>query len=201
MKFDNRKNIILMILGVLCVVLLLIGAFYKTNKSDIKDFKEEYEAYNGKKTGDYTFFDVNIELNNKVSYIAEEDLLKAMDNETAIFYFGFPTCPWCRNMVEPLLKVAKDRNIKIYYFNPKEIRSNDNKTYDKLVKKVDKYLEKDENGNKVLYVPDVYFIKNGKIVDNHLGSLDTQKDPFVKLNTKQTKELENIFDKLIDKMK
>ena len=59
-------------------------------------------------------------------------------------------------------------------------------------------IEFDNDGNKRLYVPDVYFIKDGKIVYHHLGSVDSYKDAFKGMNNKQLKELKNIYQEGID---
>lgn len=202
MQFDdNKKNILLLLLAVISIIFFLASTFIKFNKSDIANFKEEYEKYNGKIVGDRKYLDVDVSLNNKIYYVDDDNLLETMDNETGIFYFGFPNCPWCRNIVEILLSSAKKENIKVYYFNPRTAGSNSNELYNEVVKRLDKYLEKDEYGNKVLYVPDVYFIKNGKIVGHHLGSLDEQKDPFTELTSKQKEELKKIYLDLIKKVK
>ena len=55
------------------------------------------------------------------------------------------------------------------------------------------YLLENDNGEKTLYVPDVYFVKDGKIIGNHLSTVDSQTDPYTPLTEGQIKELELIL--------
>ncbi len=50
---------------------------------------------------------------------------------------------------------------KIYYLNIRDAPYA--KVYQKLVKKLEPYLEKDKNGNPRLFVPDVSIVKNGRL--------------------------------------
>ena len=49
-------------------------------------------------------------------------------------------------------------------------------------------------------VPDVYFVKDGYHVANYLGTVDNQVNPYVSMNEKQQKVLDNIYQKNIDKL-
>ena len=163
-------------------------------------FKEEYESYNDIKNDNGDVIEVSIPSNNTIQEVADKEIISVLEEKTGIVYFGFPTCPWCRNIIGILTELANEKNIPIYYFNPQNIRNDDNDTYQKLLKRLDSYLETDDNGKKVLYVPDVYFIKDGKIVGHHLGSLDSQTDPYEKLNESQEKELKELYQKYIDEI-
>ena len=70
-----------------------------------------------------------------------------------------------------------------------------------LKKILNEYLSEDENGQKVLYVPDVYFIKDGKIVGHHLGTVDSQADPTISLTEEEKNELLDIFNELFEKIR
>ena len=41
------------------------------------------------------------------------------EKETAVFYFGYPDCPWCKEAVPILKEVAKQFHDKIYYVQNK----------------------------------------------------------------------------------
>ena len=76
-------------------------------------------------------------------------------------FFGFKECKWCQSYVPILNSVIEENNIDtVYYCNIKEDRANDTDDYRKLVELLNDYLHLDDNGNKRVYVPDVYFIKD-----------------------------------------
>ena len=134
-----------------------------------------------------------------------------------MLYLGFPTCPWCRNIVSVLNEAGKDYGIaKINYYNIKEIRSNysiddanklvktDGSTlYTYLLEKLDSFLEdytiqdndgkEIQTGEKRIYAPTVVFIKNGEIKQVIEGTVDSQKDPYILLNDSQKEELKNKY--------
>ena len=63
--------------------------------------------------------------------------------------------------------IAKENNIKeIYYYNIKEIRNNNTEKYKEMVKLLGDYLSYDDSSNKRIFVPNVVFVKNGKILAN-----------------------------------
>lgn len=200
-KFEKKSLFIILSATLLCV--MLIGMYFLRGHTlaDTIKFKKEYEAYNDKIVNNNKYIPVQVKSSDRITYVAEDELLEKMNNETAVFYFGFPTCPWCRNMIEPLLKTTKENNVTLYYFNPSELRTGNSDTYQKLMKKLKNYLSKNEDGKEMLYVPDVYFIKDGKIVANHLGTVNSQKDPFIALTEKEEKELIEIYNQSIAKMK
>lgn len=183
---------------VLLVCLLFVGCSSKVlETNDIDKFKKEYEDYNSMEDT----VKVSIDNSAKLKYLNVSEVVDFLENKTGIIYFGFPTCPWCRNIIPVLLNVAKDNNETVYYFNPRSFRGTDDLNYSKIMNILNDYLESDENGEKVLYVPDVYFLKNGNIVGHNLGSVDSQTDPYIVLDDTQKQELYNIYKDLLDKTK
>ena len=186
----NKKKLMLVIDILLGAILVGVMAFgiYQYLKSDGEKFKAEYEALNNENVN------INISKNNPIKYVTLDEVFDIIQNKTGVIYFGFPGCPWCRNMIPVLFEAAKNNNIDtIYYFNPRNVKKSDNDEYNKLKKILNEYLSEDENGQKVLYVPDVYFIKDGKIVGHHLGTVDSQADPTISLTEEEKNEL---FEKI-----
>lgn len=171
---------------------LIIGFVFIYSKDNLK-FKFEYERYNNISYENGKKIKVKVPLDNKVVYVKEKELESLLTSGDKVIYFGYTTCPWCRNIVSPLVEVINDNNLdKLYYVDVHSVNAKG--IYDIL----DEYLEFDNDGNKRLYVPDVYFIKDGKIVYHHLGSVDSYKDAFKGMNNKQLKELKNIYQEGID---
>ena len=81
------------------------------------------------------------------------------------------------------------------YFNKEDI----SKIKKEIINILDDYLRLDEETNtKVLAVPDVYFIKNGKILTHHIGTVDSYKNPYLGMNKKQKEELKKIYNEGIE---
>ncbi len=209
------KKKILLFIVVLCVF-SLVGCSKKDNYAS--KFKEEYESYNGKQTSSgKDYLKVEIPEENVIVYSSITEVLDIIKNKSGVIYFGFPTCPWCRNMVVPLLEAADSTSLdKIYYLNMYEERDTikyvdgefitekeASEGYYDLVNDLssilDDYIVKDSDGiehntsKKRIYVPLVVFIKDGEIVDYHANTVDSQVDPYVKLNDEEHESLYNIY--------
>lgn len=212
---DNNQKMKIIMMTVMSVLVVLYGVFSFMNNRDIKKddnkkFKEEYESLNNKKSNGKKNVKVSINPKN-IEYIDSEKALDIIENGTGVIYFGFPECPWCRNLVPVLLDASTEAGIdKIYYLNNKDERDTKKlenkkivtekegtKEYYKLVEALDDVLWEYENLNdssiKRIYYPMVLFIKDGKIVDCHIDTVSSQKDPYVKLDKKQYEELYNIL--------
>ena len=177
---------------IIIVLFLLFGFIYIYSNDNLK-FKFEYELYNNISYDNGKKIKAKIPFDNNVTYVKEKDLESVLTSGDRVIYFGYTTCPWCRNIVSPLVEVINDNNLdKLYYVDVHSV--NAKSVYDIL----DEYLEFDNDGNKRLYVPDVYFIKDGRIVYHHLGSLDSYKDAFNGMNNKQLNELKSIYQEGID---
>lgn len=206
---------------IISLLLLIIAGFitimyqdYNKANSDGKKFKEEYEKLNGKATGneEKKYLPVEIDEKNPMMYKDLEEILEILEDKTGVIYFGFPECPWCRNLVPALMDAIKETEYKnVYYCNALKDRDKkhldedgkividqegSNEYYD-LVKKLDKHLNsyKDLNDESIkrLYFPTVVFVKDGKIVAFHEDTVASQEDPYKPLDKKQHEELMNIL--------
>lgn len=184
-----------------------------TNQDNIK-FKAEYEALNDTKNDDDTnkYISINLPEQNLIRYTLIDEIFNILDGGTGIIYFGMPECPWCRNMLPVLIDAAKSNQIgTIYYYNPKNIRDENSQEYQKLVNLLKDFLltdtatqkETDKNfdkNKKRLYMPDVFFIKDGEIVGDHKSTVESQKDPKIALTKDQYNDLKKIYTDYIKKM-
>ena len=198
----------LRIAAIIFLILLAVVLFFilkdRPNKSndntdpiteDTRKFKEEYEEVNSNDGA----VKITIPSNAPVKYLSSDELFTKIENkENFVVYIGFPTCPWCRNIVNVLFDTANDNGATIYYINKRKLKDEE---YNKIYELLYDYLDTDKTGNKVLYVPDVYFFKDGSIVGHHLGSVVSQTNPKVLLNSTQKKELKGIYQDLFNKIK
>ena len=153
----------------------------------------------------------------------EKIIEKLENNDTFYLYVGDSLCPWCRSVLEKSIEVAKTKKInKIYYIDIWDEEGNEilrdkyeikdgkatkvtdgTKAYKKLLKAFDKVLSDytlaDENGNKIevgekrIYAPNFFYIKNGKVVKLVEGISDKQKDSREELTDEILADEENIF--------
>lgn len=188
----------------------------ETTSKDAVTFKKEYEALNNRvnPNNNKLYPEVSISNDNPVKYSSYDEIFEVLKSGTGVIYFGFPECPWCRNLVPVMLSAAKEVEIDtIYYLNIKDDRDvlmlnengdiitekEGNKKYFELVEKLDSilddYILTDNDGKSVsagekrIYTPLLIFVKNGKIIAHHTDTVDSQTNPYVALNDRQSEEL------------
>lgn len=180
---------------ILCLILVLVlvtGCFNKKEDKNDKNtdaikFKEEYESLNK----DNKYLNIIIKENNPIRYSNQEEIIDIINNKTGIIYLGSPDSNWCRSAITVLLEAAKQTGIGvIYYLNINEIKDN------KILEILNSYSS--EYKNLDLELPFIIFVKDGKIVHIHKGTLESIKD--TNLNEDQTKELLNIYKDNIHKV-
>ena len=205
------------------ISLMLISAFILTGcqnkeKTDAVKFKEEYERLNNQVVNDKKYLELTIDKKNPIKYKTAEEIVDIIKNKTGIIYLGYPECPWCRNAIPVLLEAAKQTGVNdIYYLNMHDIRDKkelkDGKVvtveegtegYKKILEalgdKASVYKDLNDESIKRIYVPLVIFVENGKVVATQESTVESQKDPYVKLTEEQEKELLNIYKDNIHKV-
>ena len=213
------------VLSIILILTMIISITGCTISDDIKDsdkFKEEYESQNGKKSkSGKEYRKVSIPEDNPFVYATAEEIIKKIDNkETFIVYFGFSTCPWCRSVIEELIKCANDSDVdKIYYVDIKDIRDTreinkdseiettkeGTKGYMELLDKLDEVLdeytvtvtdsEEDEISleEKRIYAPNLVAVVNGKATKLEDGISDKLTDPYMELTDEIKKDIYGKF--------
>lgn len=186
----------LKIITFVTLVIILSFGLYIMIRSDNLKFKDDYMLYNFATYSNNKQIKVNIPTTNNVKYLKNKNILKMLKQETGIFYFGYSSCPWCRNVVESLVEVAVENDLPIYYIDSKHLEK---ETSEQIINYLSYYL-RETDGKKRLYVPDVYFVKKGQIIDHHIGSIDEQTNPFEKLTGKDKEKLKKIYLDYIKEM-
>ena len=215
----EKSNKIYLVIIIICSVLVVgLCGYAIMNHKEIKEtdaikFKNEYESLNGYKNenSDKEYMKVEIDNENPIVYKTGQEILDILKKENAIVYFGFASCPWCRNAVPVLLDAAKEEGLdKIYYVDILNIRDQykfSGSIEPEMIKKgTDAYYVTDDSGNmydtgvKRLYAPTVLAVKDGKALDLHVSTLDSQEDPYTALTDEQKKELKDIYKEMIKKV-
>ena len=187
------------IVGSIILVFLLLGLYF--NSKDNFRFKFEYEMINRVELSNGKKIKVSIPLENRVKYIKKyDDLIAFFKEKTGVLYFGYSTCPWCRNAIPVLIDSVIENDITTLYYV--DIKAFDfSKIKDELYVILDEYLKVNNNGEKVLAVPDVYVVKDGKIVAHHRGCVESYKNPYKGMNEDEIDELKNIYNDMLKEIK
>lgn len=202
-----------------------------TTEDSIKFKEEYEKFNNKKIDDEKSYLSVNIDIKNNIKYSTFDEIIDVIKNKTGVIYLGFPECPWCRNVVPVLLEASKKTNTKdIYYLNIKNERDayevidgklsykldenkkeiKGSKGYLKLLETLDEYLddykiESDgeiyETGEKRIYAPTVIFVRDGEILNLHVSTVPSQKNPYKKLTDEEYNELLKIFEESMQSIK
>ena len=213
---------------VILLIVLIATMITGCKESDGVKFKKEYESLNNQEafSPDYKYLEVNIPKDNKIIYKTDNEIIDVIKNETAVIYFGFSKCPWCRSMIENLIEVTNDLGIeKVYYVDVFDIRDtlevdetgNIIRTkswtpaYRELLKLLDEnldyYVVNDKNGNEVetkekrVYAPSVVVVKDGKVLGLTTGVSETLENPFGETSYTHKKESYDMLYNLIKEIK
>lgn len=157
-----KKRNLIIILVLLFIVLGGILLFVFNNKmSDAERFSEEY---------------TEVGEDNVFVYRTSDEVIKMLKHGTGVLYLGFPECPWCQTYVKYLNEVANEVGVdKIYYYNILEDRTNNTDVYKEIVSLLGDTLQYDDEGNLRVFVPNVSFHVDGKIIGSDCEtSLDTK---------------------------
>lgn len=115
----------LLVCGIVVLGLALITAtcsmLLKSEKKDPKyalEFKEEYEALNGKMARyGKPHRTLTISENNPYVKITPAEVIKKLEKKESFYlYVGDPLCPWCRSVIEQSIKSAKENEIDTIYY-------------------------------------------------------------------------------------
>lgn len=153
----NKKVISGLIVG----ILLVAGALWYTavgqktqNQSPVKTeaqlFKEKYPK---------------VAADNRFVFAKPDEIIDIIDGGDGVIFLGFPECPWCQQLAPIVDEAVKSEGSqKIYYLDIRDARANNNETYQRLVKELEDYLPKDDDGNPRISVPDVTAFRQGDVV-------------------------------------
>lgn len=189
-KANQIKIIVTFVLVAIIITLIVIfrEPLFRV-KENITDSEKFFRDYN------------KVSVDNVYKYVTIKEAIELFKSEKAVIFFGFKECVWCQEYAPILNDYAKENKIEtIYYVDIKADRANNTEEYQTLVKLLDKYLLKDDNGNKRIYVPDVYFVKDGKILGhNNDTSTEAGADTkeYYELNGNKLKEkINKLFSEL-----
>jgi len=189
-KANQIKIIITFVLVAIAITLIVIfrDTLFKV-KENITDGEKFYREYN------------QVSVDNVFKYTTAKEAIELFKSEQAVIFFGFKECKWCQSYAPILNDYAKENNIDtIYYVDIKEDRANNTEEYKQLISILGKYLSADDDGNKRIFVPDVYFVQDGKII-GHNNDTSTEEGADVEGYYEEKgealkKKIDTLFNKL-----
>ncbi|MGM9940782.1 MAG: hypothetical protein ACI32N_02180 [Bulleidia sp.] len=175
------------IMAMVMTAALLAGCASGNGSSTSEKVKSDLSGYETMKDTEHVFYDMTV-----------QEMVQKMDaGETFTVYFGFETCAWCLEAVPILNACAMDENQEIGYINTRlnpEWTSNlDIDDYDLVVEKLGDHLEYDNDGIRHLYTPHVFFIKDGKVVYDHEGTIEGHNAKETELSEDEKKEVYKMY--------
>ena len=204
------KRIVLLILFVLLIALTLtMNVSNIGSVGDISNKNNPAGIFAGHEQDAALFAGIYPVSEDNPFVIADfEELVFHLEYGTGIVVFGFPGCPRCKNAFPVLESAYNAMNMgrhagfrgKIIYYDIFDDREADNERYREIVGFLEEFLPVDGNGNPRIYSPDVFFLAAGKVVGNHLDTVESLTDPSEPLNDEQRAELLEIYKKLIEKV-
>ncbi len=220
---DKKYKILIVLIIVLVFASVLYFFLNKEDKlypvtEDSLLFQKEYSTLNGKSNNDREYLEIKLPANVPVKYVTYDEVFEILEKKSGVIFFGFPECPWCRNIIKPLIDSAMEYGLNtIYYLNNREdrnileINKNDqleviedgSEDYLKLLDVLHEYLPEygglDNKDIKRLYFPTILFIKDGDVigVESILDSYSKRvsNNPYIKMLNEEIDQLKEIFKK------
>ena len=109
----------------ICMLLMSVILMWRASSGYV--FAYEYNSMNGKENADgETYMNLSVDTDNPFIVSTDSDIIAAIDEGyTGYIYFGYPTCPYCRNTVPVLVDEFKENKIRrVLYCNLKNTTTN-----------------------------------------------------------------------------
>lgn len=187
MKLKHSFKFVVPALLLIFALMLALFLFKNGKDNEYTRLVSEYQALDGVERDDdpgHYFQSVDFPAYGKVKYLTAEE---AAELKNGIVFFGYPTCPWCRNTLPLIFEVCNEKNLTLYYSQLDLYRDEFDIVNGILTETVaagpgyadlterlspwlDDYILMDSDGNafpvgeKRIYAPSVAFFKNGEVV-------------------------------------
>ena len=136
--------------------------------------------------------------------IGYDDAMSLLKNGTGVLLIAFNSnlydCPYCKTVIPLLNEELYDEVDVIYYLDIYQMRTNKTQEYIELLNYLDERVELLERDNeKIVVVPDVYFVRNGMIIGHHIGTIYNEEKQFIiDLSKEEKEELRLIYKNLYE---
>ena len=181
------------IAAALCFALLILGA--AVGLCGCGDAGET-DPFAGRETADLSVYDSMADHDGESRLVLTDaaEVSKLMEQgKTFVVFAGFAECDYCDLLLPYLNDAAEEAGRYVGYIDtradPEWMTNNDIDDFDLFTACFGEYLDTDDRGEKHLYTPDTYFVKDGQVVARHNGVLEDVDDPEKPLTEGQQEEL------------
>lgn len=192
---SDKRKLLVLLAAALAVVIALLGCTVKERHAPAPP-----SPFEGREAADLygypSMLDYNGESRLMETSVAEVDQLMK-DDKSFVLFIGYEECGYCSQLLPYLNDALTEAGTCAGYIDtrkdPEWMTNADIDDYDLFVKRFRRFLEKDEDGERYLYTPDLYVIKDGKVKAHHQGVLAGVEDPDSPLTSSQEDELHNLL--------
>jgi len=202
---------------VLSVIIACVSCIIDNEPSNISDgarFAAEYMELNGElRSNGEPHYVLDIPKDVPVIFLEADEVIEKLESGTGMINLGFPTCPWCREIVPYLIDLTEQNNIPLYYMNIQPIRdvreldgsgevittTEGTPEYHRMVELLYDWLWEyrglEDPNIKRIYVPATIFVKDGKIQYVHIATLrENYDDGYIPLDDRQSERVANYLN-------
>ena len=175
------------------LILLFIGLITITGCSSIKVSNKSKMDDNDKFSLEY-----NVSKKNPFKYARVHDVIDLLNDGTGIVYFADSDDEKSLYYTELILDTLNTSEInEVYYYNPSNIKENNTKNYKEIISILRNYLPEDDDSNVYLDMPNLFFVKDGKVIGHTYIDSKYDMDDLLeeKVKKKLIKELKNVITK------
>ncbi|MCR0410331.1 transporter accessory protein [[Clostridium] innocuum] len=175
------------------MVLFILAGCNSTHSSQMNELKtcEENQVCKVDESKKMSFVDMEM-----------EQALEFFENkETGILYFGYDECPWCQQASPILNEISIEKKQEINHIrivNASHERLYTDEQNERLSLFISDYMTPDEHGAFQLYVPLVLSVKDGKVMNGHIGTFENHNANTREMTEKEKEQLKSIYEKLIN---
>ena len=201
-----RKTLLAIITIAIIITCASCESFDETpDDTDGARFAAEYMELNGElRSNGEPHYLLEIPEDAPVFYLEADEVISMLESGTGMINLGFPTCPWCREMVPHLIELTHQNNMPLYYMNIQPIRdvqeldesgevitvTEGTPEYHRMVELLYDWLWEykglEDPNIKRIYVPTTIFVKEGEIQYVHIATLrENYDDGYKPLNDQQ----------------
>ena len=193
-----RKNVIRISVSIGIIIFILIGWFVVHNQE-----KEKIKNPRGCDSQNACVIeDLDEKEDNwNIELTMEDALQKLDDHEDGVYYFGYEDCPWCQDAAPVLKEVAQSHYKKVYYIKIRDDAHNllyNDEQKERIISYFGDYMETNEDGELTLYVPMVVQMKDGKVQNSHIGTLDSYDPNEREMTKEEIQKLKDIYERFFN---
>ncbi len=121
--------------------------------------------------------------------------------QSGLLYFGYPTCPWCQEVVPILHELISQTGVPVHYIQTRDeegLRLYTDSQRDDITPYLKDFIRNNASGQPTLYVPLVVAVENGQVIKGHQGTVSGHNAHEEELTSAQKQEVQNDLSELVN---